>query len=225
MPYSTFIPSWHQLPDVKFLYVETSQTAPHRLGSLTPLVDLTNSRTSPSPNFAEVCPCFPRKIPRKNRKPPNSSKRELVSLGVQVGSYSGGEKPQLPLRYVGESSRGNTIRGNRTESLWEGNLPLRGSLREPLKNLWNPLKTSKTLWKPLETSENPPSQRPSQRQISLSEALGPVATIHLPLKLSPNNYLRVFWCNRWCHRSWGGTRPGVIFLIRGVIITLIYSRK
>ena len=64
----------------------------------------------------------------------------------------------------GISSGGNTIRGNKTESLWEGNLPLRGSLRGPLKisenlrkiseNLCKPLKTSKKLWKP-------PSQRPS----------------------------------------------------------------
>ena len=33
-----------------------------------------------------------------------------------------------PCYIIGESSRGNTIRGNRAESLWEGNLPLRGSL-------------------------------------------------------------------------------------------------
>ena len=35
------------------------------------------------------------------------------------------------IRWVifGESWMGNTIRGNGTESLWEGNLPLRGSLR------------------------------------------------------------------------------------------------
>ena len=43
------------------------------------------------------------------------------------------------------------------------------------KNLWEPLKTSQALWKPLKTSEDPPSQRssqrPSQRQISLSEPL------------------------------------------------------
>ena len=48
------------------------------------------------------------------------------------------------------------------------------------ENIW---KNSENLWKPLKTSENPPSQRPSQRlsqrQISLSEALGPVAPIHL----------------------------------------------
>ena len=30
-------------------------------------------------------------------------------------------------------SRGNTIRGNRTERFWEGNLPLRGSLRGSLR--------------------------------------------------------------------------------------------
>ena len=37
----------------------------------------------------------------------------------------------------------------------------------------------------LKTSNNTLKKRPSQRQISLSEALGPVATIVLPLKLSP----------------------------------------
>ena len=56
----------------------------------------------------------------------------------------------------GESSRGNTIRSNRTDSLWEGNLPLRGSLRGPLKTSRETLKTSKNtlklLWKPLKTA-------------------------------------------------------------------------
>ena len=55
--------------------------------------------------------------------------------------------------------------------LWEG---LWEDLCKPLKNLWKPLKIS----------EDPPSQRPFQRQISLSKALGPVAPSHLPLKLS-----------------------------------------
>ena len=64
------------------------------------------------------------------------------------------------------------------EYSWEGNLPLRGSLRGPLK-------TSENLKKPPKTSEDPRSQRLSQRQISLSEALGPVAPTHLSLKLSP----------------------------------------
>ena len=84
-----------------------------------------------------------------------------------------------------KSSRGKTIWGNRTESLREGNLPLRGSLRGPLKTSETPLNASGNLQKP---SENPLSQRPSQRQISLSEALGPVAPIHLPLA----NFLQLF---------------------------------
>ena len=46
------------------------------------------------------------------------------------------------------------VRGNRTESLWEGNLPLRGSLRGPLKTSEKSLKTTEDLWKPLKTSEN-----------------------------------------------------------------------
>ena len=50
-----------------------------------------------------------------------------------------------------ESPRGNTIRGNRTESLWEGNLPLIGSLRGPLKKIWSPQKKK---WKPQKTAEN-----------------------------------------------------------------------
>ena len=89
----------------------------------------------------------------------------------------------LPLAGV---LRGNTIRGNTTR-----NSEMRGSLmRGPLKNLWKPLKTSKNLWKPLKTSENlwnPPSQRssqrPSQRQIFLSEPLSPVA----PNRVAPWN--------------------------------------
>ena len=55
------------------------------------------------------------------------------------------------------------------EDLWE-------DLWEPLKNLW---KLLKTLWKPLKTSENPPSQRPSQR-----------LSVLLPLLICPLNSLR-----------------------------------
>ena len=54
-----------------------------------------------------------------------------------------------PIPYLRESSRGNTIRGNRTERLWEGTLPLRGSLRGPLKTSEKVWKPSKTLLKPL----------------------------------------------------------------------------
>ena len=106
-----------------------------------------------------------------------------------------------PVSSVGESSRGNTIRGNRTESLWERNLPLRGPLKTSEKslknsaNFWKPLETSKNLSKPLNTLSKPSlseaCQRPSQRQISLSEALGPVAPILLPLKLSPQVWERI----------------------------------
>ena len=38
----------------------------------------------------------------------------------------------LDLLFVGERLRGNTIRGNRPERFWEGNLPLRGPLRGSL---------------------------------------------------------------------------------------------
>ena len=107
----------------------------------------------------------------------------------------------------GESSRGNTIRSNRTESLWE-EICLSESLWEdhwkplknlwkPLKKLWKPLKTSEDISKPLKTSqnsknlsklsENPPSQRPSQRQIS-SQRL----SVLLPLFCCPLNSLRPF---------------------------------
>ena len=41
-----------------------------------------------------------------------------------------------------ERLRGNRNTGNKTDSLWEGNLPPRGSLRGPLENLCKPLKTS-----------------------------------------------------------------------------------
>ena len=39
----------------------------------------------------------------------------------------------LNSKLFGERLKGNTIRGNRTESLWEGNLPTRGSLRVSLR--------------------------------------------------------------------------------------------
>ena len=102
---------------------------------------------------------------------------QLACMGAKLNSRGRGFKITFraspePLRrfskvafdgrpIFGESSRGNTIRGNRTESLWEGNLPLRGSLRGPLKtlwkiseNFWKPLKISENLWKPLKTSTN-----------------------------------------------------------------------
>ena len=61
---------------------------------------------------------------------------------------------------IGESLRGKWKGANRTESLWEGNLPLRGSLRGRVFRGF---------------------QRSSQRQISLSEALSPVS----PKRVAP----------------------------------------
>ena len=113
----------------------------------------------------------------------------------------------------GESSRGNTIRGNRTESLWEEICLWEGlweDLWKPLKNLWKPLKN---LWKPLKTSENLSKSLKTSQNLSkplknlwkpslsevlsetlseadfLSEALSPVAPILLPLNLSPTHVL------------------------------------
>ena len=83
---------------------------------------------------------------------------------------------------LGESSRGNTIRG-KTQSLWQGNLPLRGSLRGPLTSVW---RISENLWTPLEALPliRDPSLRgrfPSQR---LSVLLPLIVS---PLELSPTN--------------------------------------
>ena len=108
------------------------------------------------------------------------------TLGVQIADLFWGGGCSLEFQ-----KRGNTIRGNRTESLWEGNLPLRGSLRGPLhisKSLWKPLKTSENLsenlWNPLKTLplRDPLRGRfPSQRLSVL------LPLIVLPLKLSPRD--------------------------------------
>ena len=84
----------------------------------------------------------------------------------------------LPEKLLGESSRGNTNRGNTSESLWEGNLPLRGSLRGPLRTSEKSLKTSEKTLKRDPLRGRFPSQRLS-------------APIVLPLKLSPNH--AAFW--------------------------------
>ena len=86
-------------------------------------------------------------------------------------------------------------RGNRTESLWEEILPLRGSLRGPLKTSQKslktsqkPLKTSQNLWKPLKKLWKPSLSETLSETLSeadfLSDALSPVAPILLPLKVS-----------------------------------------
>ena len=97
--------------------------------------------------------------------------------------------------------KGQHDQGNRTESLWEGNLPLRGFLRGPLKTSENllktsekSLKTSKNLWKPLKTLWKPSENRdplrdplwgrfPSQRLLVL------LRQRCCPLNSSPKKYV------------------------------------
>ena len=80
----------------------------------------------------------------------------------------GKHRPNITWTFAGVL-RGNTIRGNtirnseRKMALWEG---LWEGLWKTSENLSKPLKTSESLWNS--------SQRPSQRQISLSEPLSPV---------------------------------------------------
>ena len=70
-------------------------------------------------------------------------------------------------------SRGNTIRGNRTERFWEGNLPLRGSLRGSLRGRVSEVfrgferfsEGLRGFWRFSEVFQRP-SQRPSQSPFS-----------------------------------------------------------
>ena len=79
---------------------------------------------------------------------------------------------------IGESSRGNTIRGTRLRASERKSASERVSERTS-ENL---SKISENLSK---TSENPPSRRPSQRQISSQRLSILLPLIVLPLKLSP----------------------------------------
>ena len=65
------------------------------------------------------------------------SQFESQIAGVALPEDSSGELEKVKW--------GNTIRGNRTESLREGDLALRGSLRGPLKTSEEPLRTSENL--------------------------------------------------------------------------------
>ena len=132
--------------------------------------------------------------------------------------------------------RGNTIRGNTTrnserkmalwEGLWEG--------------LWKTLKTSKNLWKPLKTSENlwnPPSQRssqrPSRRQISLSEPLSPVAPNRVApwnsyelSSSSPQTFLNIWQpIENQLHNTlhWGWWCPNLLLKIAHEVLTPRYT--
>ena len=89
----------------------------------------------------------------------------------------------------------------RKMALWEGLWKTSWNLWKTSENLWKPLKTSE---KPLKSSENLwkaslSAQRPSQRQISLSEPLRPVA----PIPVAPQTLSETGkpWCllRRWRH--------------------------
>ena len=77
----------------------------------------------------------------------------------------------LDLSLLGERLRGNTVRGNRTESLREENLPPRRSLRGPPKTseryTGNEDQVTKGISEVLSETLS--------RKIFLSETLGPVA--------------------------------------------------
>ena len=59
----------------------------------------------------------------------NQPRSPLAPQHHQVANAEANAKPST----FGGVLRGNTIRGNRPERFWEGNLPLRGSLRGPLR--------------------------------------------------------------------------------------------
>ena len=104
-------------------------------------------------------PCvLPNNKERKDRE--EATVMVLAVMAVSVVTAT-------PLK-LGENSRGNTIRGNRTESLWEGNLPLRGSLSQRFLEGFRRFRGFQRFVRGFQ-------RWPSQRQISLSEALSPVA--------------------------------------------------
>ena len=81
-----------------------------------------------------------------------------------------------PWKFDWRKFKGQHERGNRTESLWEGNLPLWEGLWE---DLWRPLKK---LWKPLKNSENLPLRDPLRGRFP-SQRL----SVLLPLSCCPLN--------------------------------------
>ena len=52
-----------------------------------------------------------------------------INFSLRAPTFRGKIRKKVRSSKTAERLRGNTIRGNRTESLWEGHLPLRGSLR------------------------------------------------------------------------------------------------
>ena len=126
----------------------------------------------------------PSKLRRKFATPPISPKtsptslwKSLVTRCLRIARDWRIVSREIVLEKVQGGTRlGATgLRASEREiCLWEG----------LWEDLWKPLKISDNLRKPLKkTSKTSENLWPSQS--SLSEALGPVAPIHLPLKLSP----------------------------------------
>ena len=75
---------------------------------------------------------------REKKKKERERGRESVCVCVKLPSkwgyhWHGNQSEAKQYDFLGERLRGNTIRGNRPERFWEGNLPLRGSLRGSLR--------------------------------------------------------------------------------------------
>ena len=148
----------------------------------------------PQKKNKDFYPCRTPKIPRKEGK--NAQKNKEFLAGEEKSKEfqkktRKGRTGHLPNPYflVGASeglglkisseiekinlvgvSRGNTIRGNRTERFWEGNLPLRGSLRGSLFS--EVLRGFQRVWEVFRGFQRfsevfqRPSQRPSQSPFS-----------------------------------------------------------
>ena len=103
------------------------------------------------------------KVPQNSAEPSGFCRQVLRNVSHSTKPVE--ERFCRTPKVLGESSRGNTMRGNRTESLWEEICLWEGlweDLWKPLKNLWKPLKnlskspkTSENLSKSLKTSQNP----------------------------------------------------------------------
>ena len=122
--------------------------------------------------------------------PPRTPIQPITSFAVFGWSWNPLLSLYRSVKLVGVS-RGNTIRGNRTERFWEGNLPLRGSLRGSLRG--EGFRGFQRFWEVFRWFERfsegfqRPSQRPSQSAIFLSELGVVLPLIVLPLKTPPKN--------------------------------------
>ena len=124
--------------------------------------------------FQKFCKEFYRKGNWVKRSAPFSEPPHAENKHFLLSSPS-----QISAPTIGERLRGNRNRGNRPERFWEGNLPLRGSLRGRAFRALQ--RFSEAFRGPLRGFQRP-SQSPSQSAISLSELRVLLPLIVLPLK-------------------------------------------